>query len=61
MRGNNICNDKINELKNLLEKYNELGWKIIPLEGKKPFWKGWDDPKLWEDEHTQTRKQLQRF
>ena len=37
----------------LLEKYDSLGWKIIPLEGKKPYWKGWDDPTRWESgEHS---------
>ncbi|ADB58008.1 bifunctional DNA primase/polymerase [Archaeoglobus profundus] len=36
-----------NEYLSLLEKYDQLGWKFIPLEGKRPFWKGWDDPEKW--------------
>ncbi len=44
-----LYNNKIKKLKNLLPRYEKLGFKLIPLEGKKPFWKGWDDPKLWED------------
>ena len=44
-----LYNNKIKKLKNLLPRYEKLGFKLIPLEGKKPFWKGWDDLKLWED------------
>jgi len=36
-----------------LQKYNKLGWKILPLEGKKPYWKGWDELEKWESgEHS---------
>lgn len=44
-----LYNNKIKKLKNLLPRYEALGFKLIPLEGKRPFWRGWDDPKLWED------------
>lgn len=37
----------------LLKQYDRLGWKIIPLDGKIPYWKGWDDPEKWKSgEHT---------
>ena len=40
----------IKEYKNFIEKiekYSSLGWKLIPLEGKRPFWKGWGDSEKW--------------
>lgn len=31
----------------LISKYIELGWKIIPLDGKKPYWTGWNNLEKW--------------
>ena len=38
-----------NEYLKLLKHYDRLGWKIIPLEGKRPFWKEWDNPEKWRN------------
>ncbi len=34
----------------LLAIYKKLGFKCIPLEGKRPYWKNWDSVEAWKSE-----------
>jgi len=36
-----------NEYINLLKHYDNLRWKLIPLEGKQAYWVGWTNPDKW--------------
>lgn len=46
----------MNNVLSLLQKYKSLRWKIIPLQGKRPFWDGWSSPEKWQKGKYSTEK-----
>ena len=39
-----------------ITQYKKLGWKVIPLKGKKAYWQGWDDPESWTSNNNNSPK-----
>ena len=54
-------NNRYNEYINFLKQYNKLGFKFIPLRGKRPYWEGWSNPEKWFSGEYSNQKSAQEI